>query len=538
MVRNIFRQIDSRLRDPMRRSRADRDDMRPFQAGKQTVSRMLKSPQLAALLAGALTTLAFAPFHLWPLALAAPALLFYLLTRSDVPGFGTGLAYGLGLMGSGVSWLHVSIAQFGDLGWLFPLVVTIGFVTVIALYYGLFGWLAGRFPVPLRLRLVLVYPALWVAVEWLRGWLFTGFPWLQLGYAMIDTPLAGYAPLLGTLGVSWMTVLSAGLLVATGTAGRHRWVPAALLALVWLGGWGMSQQAWTEPSGDPLRVALVQGNIPQAQKWAPEQLTPSLVLYAEQTKLHFDSDLIVWPETAVSAFQYQVDEPFLVPLEAEVKRQGSHLVFGVVQMDEAREHYFNTMVALGNPERGNYSKHHLVPFTEYLPLKPLLSPLVDLFTIPMSDFTAGSGKPLMQVGPYQAGMSICYEDAFGSEMIRALPEAAYLINASNDAWFGRSLAPHQHLQIARMRALETGRYLLRTTNTGISAIVGPRGELLGTSPLLALDVLTGEIRPMAGATPFSRYGNLAILVLVLLALVVAFPCGHSRFRRRCPIVWE
>lgn len=509
---------------------------KPADTGRSSVrsilSRLLNRTQLLALLAGGLTTLAFSPFHLWPLAVAAPALLFHLLTRERVSGFRTGFAYGLGLMGSGVSWLHVSIAQFGDLGWLFPLVVTLVFVAIMALYYGLFGWLAVRFALSPRAGLMLFYPALWVLTEWLRGWLFTGFPWLELGYALIDSPLAGYAPVLGNLGCSLAAALSAGALAALATNGPMRWLPAALMVPVWLGGWGLMQQNWTAPGGAPLRVALVQGNIPQALKWDPEQLAPSLVLYAEQSKQHFDSsDLIVWPETAVSAFQYQVDEPFLVPLEEAVKRHGTHLVYGVVQMDESHEHYFNAMVALGNPERDNYYKQHLVPFTEYLPLKSLLWPLVQLFTIPMSDFTAGSGKPLMRVGPYLAGMSICYEDAFGSEMIQAMPEAAYLINVSNDAWFGRSLAPHQHLQIARMRALETGRYLLRATNTGISAIVGPKGELLKVSPLMELDVLTGEIRPMSGATPYSRYGNLAILAVALFLLILAFPCAHRGFGR-------
>jgi apolipoprotein N-acyltransferase len=501
-------------------------------AGNRIISRLLRHEYLLALLAGGLTTLAFSPFYLWPLAVAAPALLFHLLTRDRVSGFRTGFAYGLGLMGSGVSWLHVSIAQFGDLGWLFPLVVTLVFVAIMALYYGLFGWLAVRFPLSARSRLMLLFPALWVLLEWLRGWLFTGFPWLQLGYALIDTPLAGYAPVLGILGSSLAAAFSAGTLAAMVIKGRGRWLPAALMVPLWLGGWGLMQVNWTAPAGAPLRVALVQGNIPQALKWEPDQLTPSLVLYAEQSKRHFDSDLIVWPETAVSAFQYQVDEPFLVPLEAAVKRNGTHLVFGVVQMDKARDHYFNAMVALGNPERDNYYKQHLVPFTEYLPLKPLLWPLVQLFTIPMSDFSAGSGKPVMQVGPYLVGMSICYEDAFGSETIEAMPEAAYLINASNDAWFGRSLAPYQHLQIARMRALETGRYLLRATNTGISAIVGPKGRLLKVSPLMALDVLTGEIRPMSGATPYARYGSLAILALAVLLLILAFPCAHRGLRRR------
>ena len=264
-----------------------------------------------------------------------------------------------------------------------------------------------------------------------------------------------------------------------------------------------------------------------------EQLLPTLTLYATRTKEHFGDDLILWPETAVSAFEYQVDEPFLQPLEQALQRHGSQLVFGVVQLDPDGKRYYNAMVAMGD-QRDHYRKRHLVPFTEYLPFKSVLSPLVDFFTIPMSDFTPGSkAKPLMQVGQYKVGMSICYEDAFGTESIQAMPEAAYLINASNDAWFGDSLAPHQHLQIARMRALETDRYLLRATNTGISAVIGPKGELLDTAPLLQEAVVETRIQPLSGSTPYGRLGNLPILGLLVLTLVIGFPCGHARFQRSC-----
>ncbi|MEN8166116.1 MAG: apolipoprotein N-acyltransferase [Pseudomonadota bacterium] len=491
------------------------------------------NPGVVAVLAGILTTLSFSPFGIWPLAVAGPALLFWLWLNKQGSGFRLGLLYGLGLMGSGVTWLHVSIAQFGNLGWFFPILVTAVFALLMALYYGLVGWLSGFFMGGERLKLLAVYPTLWVLVEWFRGWFLSGFPWLELGHAHVGTPLAGYGPVLGGLGVSWAVALSAGLLLLLIRSQTTRWYAASGLLLLWLAGWGLLQVQWSQPLGAALKVGLVQGNIPQAQKWEMDQLLPSLRLYATRTREHLGLDLIVWPETAVSAFQYQVDEPFLQPLEKALKERGSQLVFGVVQLDEDGKRYYNAMVAMGD-QRDLYHKRHLVPFTEYLPFKSLLWPLVDLFTIPMSDFTAGSRpKPLMQVGQHPVGMSICYEDAFGSEMVQALPEAAYLINASNDAWFGDSMAPHQHLQIARMRALEAGRYLLRSTNTGISAIIGPKGELIATSPLLEEDVLKGEVQPLSGSTPYGRFGNLAILALLSVVLIIGFPCGHARFRDRC-----
>ncbi|PVV09086.1 MAG: apolipoprotein N-acyltransferase [gamma proteobacterium symbiont of Ctena orbiculata] len=496
---------------------------------KQTLSVILRYPRITALAAGAITTTAYAPFHIWIMALVGPGLLFLLWLERPHQSLRIGFMYGLGLMGSGVSWLHVSIAQFGDLGWLFPLVVTLGFVALLALFYAALGWLAGFFQASRQLSLILVYPALWVLLEWLRGWFLTGFPWLQIGYSQIDSPLAGYGPLLGVLGISWMALVTVGLLLALANSSRYRVGYLSAVVLIWSAGWLGTKIDWSQPIGEPIRIALIQGNIPQAEKWLPEQLLPSLVLYANKTKENFDRDLIVWPETAVSAFQFQVEEAFIQPLENTVKNHHTHLVFGVVQMDQAREHYYNAMVALGNEERDQYYKRHLVPFTEYLPLKGILWPLVDLFTIPMSDFsTKQDARPLMRVGDYLAGLSICYEDAFGAEMIEALPEAAFLINASNDAWFGKSLAPHQHLQIARMRALETGRYLLRSTNTGISAIIGPRGEILAASPLLELHVLKGEILPLEGETLYARFGNLTILALLLLAMMTGFP--YSRIR--------
>lgn len=478
--------------------------------------------------AGVLAVAGFAPFHVFPLPLLAMVLMF-LLWSEQGPGRAARDAwlFGVGLMGFGVFWLHVSIDEFGNVGTGLAVAATILFVLFIALYYALTGWLAARCPAPPALRLLLCFPGVWVMVEWLRSWLLTGFPWLSMGYAQIDTPLAGYAPLLGVFGVSWMAALSAGLIVLAirGEGVRWRWLGA--LAAIWVVGAGLQQVAWTRALGEPLKVSLVQPNIPQALKWAPEMRLPTLDLYARLTREQTDSDLVVWPETAVPDFLHRVDRELLLPLARERAELGQSLLVGIPVMNLDSGEYYNAAVVLGDGERQAYYKRHLVPFGEYLPFKPWLEPILGFMEIPMSDFSRGTGdSPLLDVAGLPAGVSICYEDAFGEEVVQALPQAAFLINMSNDAWFGDSLAPHQHLQIARMRALETGRPMVRATNTGISALIGPDGALNRTSPLLEFDVLVGRIQPMQGSTPFVLWGNAGVLCLVLLGLGVVWLRGR------------
>ncbi len=476
------------------------------------------------LVAGALTTLAFAPFDFPPIALLTLLVLFRCWQLGGRRwAFFYGWSFGVGLLGFGVFWLHVSINQFGNLGLSAAMLITLAFVLSLSALFGVAGWLAERIAgEALAPRLLLVYPAVWVFSEWFRGWFLTGFPWLALGYSQIDTLLAGLAPLLGVYGVSWAVALSAGLLLFIWLApGR----PRALGALALLGIWGLAAlaggQAWSEPVGPPLQVSLVQGNVKQEMKWRPEQLWPTLELYRDLTRSHWASDLIVWPETAVPALYREVDDEYLAPLEAEAREHASSLLLGIPVREGSPPRYYNAMLSLG-AERSVYFKRHLVPFGEYLPLKGLLQPMLTWLRIPMSDFSRGRAeKPLVQAAGHAVGITICYEDAFGEEVIEALPEAAFLVNASNDGWFGDSLAPHQHLQIARMRARETGRYLLRSTNTGISAVIGPAGELLATSPAFAQHVLSAEIQPRQGMSPYARFGNLGVLLLVALAVLLS-----------------
>jgi apolipoprotein N-acyltransferase len=473
---------------------------------------------LLAFIAGGVSVLAFAPFGFGPVAVLSLALLFYLWRHPARVGLNTwtGYAFGLGLMGFGVFWIRISISQFGGVPPALAVVITLLFVVLMALFFALAGWLGERLRHDLEpVWLVLGLPAVWVLVEWLRGWFLTGFPWLSMGYSQIELPLAGYGPVAGVYGIGLVVALSAALL--------NLWprLPAvmALLAL-WAAGFGLQQLSWTESAGAPFRASLLQANIPQEKKWLHAMRGPSLNLYLEMTASVPDSRLVVWPETAVPAFADEVASSLLDPLHQALNEQGRDLLLGVVDGDRDGA-YFNAMLSLGASGRGRYYKRHLVPFGEYLPMDRWTRPVLDFLRIPMSDFTpGGNGRPLVTLAGHAAGINICYEDAYASEVIRALPEAAFLINASNDAWFGDSLAPHQHLEIARMRALEAGRYLLRATNTGISAIIDERGALRGTSPQFAKAVLSSEVRPLAGATPFALWGNGAVVLLAVSMLLI------------------
>ena len=480
---------------------------------------------LLAFLAGACTVAGFAPFGFGLVPLVTLALLFHLWrhpTRDGLHAW-TGFAFGLGLMGFGVFWIRISIAQFGGVPLALAVVITLLFVLLMAAYYALAGWLCNRLRGGGEVsRMLLVLPGVWMLGEWLRGWLFTGFPWLSLGYSQIDLPLAGFGPLLGGFGISLVLAVSAGLLNLLPR-------PAALVMLLalWAGGFGLQQLTWSEPAGAPIKVSLLQANIPQEEKWLRSMRIPSLNLYLEMTASVPDSDIVVWPETAVPAYDSEVESILLEPLHAQLREERRDVLLGIV--DGAKDQpYYNAMQSLGISGRDHYHKRHLVPFGEYLPFDRWTRPVLDFLRIPMSDFSpGGDGKPLLTLAGHPVGVNICYEDAYASEVVRALPEATLLVNASNDAWFGDSLAPHQHLEIARMRALETGRFLLRATNTGISAIIDPRGRIVVQSPQFEKSVLTHEVQPLRGSTPFAWWADWASVVLALLMLLTGFVFQRS-----------
>jgi apolipoprotein N-acyltransferase len=487
-----------------------------------------------ALGSGAVSVLGFAPFGLFPAPVLALAIWYQTLVGRDRGGaFAVGWAFGLGLLGLGVYWIRISLNEFGNMSVPLANTLMVLFVAAMALYYGIAG-LVVRVIEPRAddrrawVGPLLVLPAVWVLLEWLRGWLFTGFPWLVLGNSQIDSPLGGLAPVVGVLGVSLGVALSAGLIwiwLMRPRLGRLR-IAGALLSL-WLAAYLLGTWQWTRPAGAPMRATVVQANIEQSLKWDPDGLMPTIQAHLELTRDALGSDLIVWPETAIPEFLHGVETALVTPLSNDAQRAGSEVVIGIPIM-ESSERYYNGLLSIGSA-RDTYYKRHLVPFGEYLPFKAQLGPLIDWFEVPMSDFTPGAAeRPLLQVGPHQVGVSICYEDIFPEEVRQSMPEAAYLINVSNDGWFGESWAAAQHLEFSRMRALENGRFLVRATNTGISAIIDNEGRVLDTVPLFTRDTLTGELQPREGMTPFSRWGHWPVLGLTVLMLAIALLLRRQR----------
>jgi apolipoprotein N-acyltransferase len=498
-----------------------------------TPAHLLDTPvrkALAALLAGAAAVAGFAPLEWWPLVPCAVALLLNLWLACDSPRRAAllGFLFGLGYFGAGVSWIYVSLHDFGGMPAQLASAATALYCAYLALFPALVGSLqarsgAGRLP-----RLLLIIPALWVLGEWMRGWLLTGFPWLAAGYSQTDTPLAGFAPLLGIYGVSFALLLSSGLiLLAVTTRGPVR--SSALLGLAALVGAGaiLHRAEWTVPEGEPLHVTLVQGNIPQSLKFDPARYADTLATY-ERLVSGAQARLIVLPETAIPRFLDGIDSRYLERLAAHARLQNGDILLGVPLSDRAGR-YSNSVVTLGSSAPQSYSKNHLVPLGEFVP--PEFRWIVSVLRIPLSDFSPGTDAPEpLSVAGTRVAVNICYEDVFGEEIIRQLPAAKLLANVSNVAWFGDSLAPEQHLQISRMRALETGRVMLRATNTGLTAIVDADGSVAARLPQFTEGVLHGTVQGRTGATPYIRLGNAPILLFAVAIVLswMAFALARAR----------
>ncbi len=474
-----------------------------------------------ALLLGAGTTLSFAPVGAWPIGLLALAGLFC-LWRDAAPGNAalTGFIFGLGLYGSGVSWVYISMHDYGAMPAPLAALATLLFAAYLALWPALAGYTQARLPA--RAARTLAIPAAWCLTEWLRGWVFTGFPWLGIGYAHTDGPLAGLAPLVGVHGLNFAAALAAVLLAAISrgfarsTPWSQRSKPVAALALLLGGSWLAGFVGWAVPHQDPVRVALLQGNVSQELKFEEGRFETTLEGYRRLIEAH-PATLIVLPETALPRMLHTIPRRYLDLLGALARTSGADLVFGV-PLAESQQRYFNSVVTLGASPQQRYDKAHLVPFGEFVPFG--FRWFVDLMKIPLGDFTRGSDIPqALTLGSQRLAINICYEDLFGEEIIRQLPTATMLVNVSNIAWFGNSLAPHQHLQISRMRSLETARPMLRATNTGMTAVIDHHGRVLQALPPFTAGALVADVQATSGLTPYAYSGNWPAISLSVLLLL-------------------
>jgi apolipoprotein N-acyltransferase len=475
---------------------------------------------------GALLALAFAPLNLHLLAILSPAALF-LLWHANSPREAAwrGFLFTSGTFLAGTYWLYHSIHLVGQAPVWIAVFLMLGLVAIMASYTAAIGYVAARWmPAGGALRWLVALPLLWVLTEWVRGWFLSGFPWLALGYTQLTTPLSGYAPALGIYGVSLAVALTAGAVAAAVLGGPRERIAAAVVVLVtWAAGAVLAQVSWTQATSAPIPVALVQGAVPQSMKWEEGQRERTMQLYLDLTRPHLGSaSIIVWPESAIPALERDI-RPFLEHVVTAATAQGSSLIMGLLRRDRLTGSYYNS-IAAWSPATAEqwYDKRRLVPFGEFFPVPDTVRNWMRLMNLPYSDFEAGAAdqSPLL-ASAQPIAPTVCYEDAYGSEQLRLVRASTLLVNVTNDAWFGDSTAPHQHLDISRMRALESGRAMLRATNDGVTALIAHDGSVQGRLPQFEPGVLTGEVQPRIGLTPYVRFGNTPVLVIILLGLVVA-----------------
>ncbi|RJX30776.1 MAG: apolipoprotein N-acyltransferase [Oxalobacter sp.] len=502
---------------------------------------------LIALCVGGLTVFAFAPFGYWPIQLITLAIFFHLVQRhtSVRKSALIGLAFGFGWSLSCVHWLYISMHRYGGLASWMAVVAVMLFSLVLALFPALFAALSirlqRRWYSPQTVSLLLILPSMWTLCEWLRGWVLTGFPWVASGYAHTASPLAGFAPVIGVFGLGWCAALLAGCLtVSLNRRAQFRFGALIVGMMLLITGTGLTYVQWTTPNGHPISVRLLQGNVPQEMKFSRSKIGEMLKQYQEMIMAQ-PADLVATPETAIPIFPERLPADYLPQLATFSKSTNTHLLIGIPVLDTP-EAYSNSVIGIapnapvsgGTPYR--YDKHHLVPFGEFVPTG--FRWFVNLMHIPLGDFSRGNAvQATFKVKDQNVLPNICYEDLFGEEIADQIaaaqdakqPEPTILLNLSNIAWFGDSVALPQHLQISQMRSLETGRPMLRSTNTGATAVINHRGKIIAQLTPYTRDTLAASVQGYKGATPYIRWGNILPVAWSMLCLIAAIFLAR-RFR--------
>ncbi|MDG2940996.1 apolipoprotein N-acyltransferase [Exercitatus varius] len=488
-------------------------------------------PYFITSISGVLGVLAFSPYDYWICAyISLLGLLYAAKTSKKSTALWAAFLWGLSFFAVGTAWLHVSIHQFGGSPLWLSYILVLLLAAYLSLYPVLFAYLIQRF----KVRSVMMFPVLWTFTEFLRGWILTGFPWLQFGYTQIDTPFAGIAPIFGVTGltffVMWVSAVVFTVVSALLTSPRKINVAAAnsILLLVVAGLASLSSSVnYVKPVEDKtMTVTLAQGNIAQNLKWDPAYLDATLKIYGRLISEHLGkSDLIILPESALPALENRI-QPFFDELKRAVKDSKTEVMIGSVYQNENGGKLFNSIVLVNEgyqPESApRYNKHHLVPFGEYVPLETILRPLGSVFNLPMSAFQQGKEiQPSLLTKDHRFNAAICYEIILGAQLQANLKkDTDFLLTVSNDAWFGDSHGPWQHFQMARMRALELGKPLIRATNTGVTAFIDARGKIISSAPQFEETALTARIAPTEGQTPYAALGDKPLYGLALLLLIM------------------
>lgn len=480
---------------------------------------------LLSLIAGALLPFSFAPFNIYSFAFISLAVLLYgWLKATPARALLQGWLFGLGYFGIGISWVYISIHQYGKAPAALAGFITLLLILVMSLYPATLGYVFRKLGQrkSVTIQCLCLFPALWVVWEFFRAYLLSGFPWILVGYSQLTSPLHGLAPLFGVYGLSLATTLISGCLVLVAQRNGYgtKIGCVIIIAILVLVGWFYSGRSWTKPMSDKLKVSLIQGNIQQTIKWQPNRVPSILNTYLKLTKQHWKSRLIVWPEAAIPTFPQQLAS-FIQQLRADAKQHGSTILTGIPLSNAAGNRYYNGLILIGS-DQGQYAKRHLVPFGEYVPFPTIFNALFAGFNFPMSDFSKGPSKqPMISIGQLKLAPFICYEIIFPLEVLDSVKGKNLIVTISDDSWFGKSIALAQHMQMAQMRALETGRYELLGTNSGITAFINPFGQIIKAAAIDKRSVITDTIRGMQGNTPLMNWKYYPVAGMLLLLLLIA-----------------
>ena len=484
---------------------------------------------LAALISGGMGILAYSPFDYWFVAfISAAGLIWSAIQPERKTALLATFLWAVGYFAVGINWVQVSMIQFGGVPEAVSYLAVLLLAAYLALYPLLFTYLVQRF----QCRNPWVLAALFTFTEYLRGVVFTGFPWLQFGYSQIDSPFYGLAPLLGVEGLTFFVMVTSGYFVQIfcNFAKKSRFPTACLLSVsaLLLTSFGSQWIKFVEiDESSNKTISLVQGNIEQKMKWDPAHFDYTLRTYETLIQpLLGKSDVIILPESAIPALEFQL-EPLLQQLNRIAQESGSQIIIGTLH--QSVDGIFNSAVVLGDSthpydlnQSPRYNKHHLVPFGEYVPFGHLLDWMREVFVLPINLSQGAFIQPPLQAGGQQFNMAICYEIIFGHQVQQnqLAYNADYLLTISNDAWFGASVGPWQHFQMARMRALELGKPLIRATNTGVTAFVAPDGKVVAQAPQFEETVLTYRQPKVSGETLFGQVGRNLLYGICLLILFV------------------